>query len=207
MEFNDFEKILKKSISEFKEIEKFGFVGFMGSLNIKRDLDLIINPNKNIKKGEFLKSLCNFIEVLKKNCQKEKCNLICFTHSTFQEEVEFLSKRKEGDIFLHINSFPDLIPLNEEVIKSITNAEKSYFGNHNNIKLIQATNKDYYYNYLFFINCLYSRYPKKLEDKKIKERISYIFKHNSSSINFSNKTNKEIYFECCDFLDKISKTN
>lgn len=70
MEFNEFEKILKETIKEFKEIDKFGFIGVMGSLNLEKDLDFLIfqNPSKN--KGVFLKSMCNFLELLKKNLKK-----------------------------------------------------------------------------------------------------------------------------------------
>ena len=41
MKFEDFEKILKKTIREFKDIEKFGYLGIMGSQNTERDIDMI----------------------------------------------------------------------------------------------------------------------------------------------------------------------
>ena len=40
--------------------------------------------------------------------------------------------------------------------------------------------------------------------EKIKERVSYIYKHNGSKLDFKDKTPREIYFECCDFLDSLS---
>lgn len=64
---------------------------------------------------------------------------------------------------------------------------------------------DFEYGYLFNINCLYSHYPKKLETQKIQKRVSYLLKHNKRGIDFEGKSNKEIYFECCDFLDSKAK--
>ncbi|MAH03619.1 hypothetical protein CMI39_02420 [Candidatus Pacearchaeota archaeon] len=95
-------------------------------------------------------------------------------------------------------------PMIEETKKAMFKS-KRYYGKKEKLLDISLTNKDFYYNRLNFINCLYSRYPKKLETKKIHEIISYIFKHNNGKINLKNKTNKEIYFECCDFLDSKSK--
>ena len=205
MDFETFEKILKQSLLEFEEKDKIGFIGFMGSLKMENDLDFIITPTPGVKKGEFLKIMCNFLELLEKNLKKQKSRLIAFSYSTLQEEVEYLSKRSKNDIFLHLLTFVDLVPKNQEVVNSILKSNKIYFGDKKNLGIQEETNKDYYYNYLFFIDCLSSNYPKYLETRKIQERVSYIFKHNGEEIHLSNKSNKEILFECCDFLDKISK--
>lgn len=202
MEFKNLEAKLQETIKGFKEINKIGFIGLIGSLNLEKDLDIIITPNKNIKKGEFLKTLCNFLESLKRNLKKRNSNLIILTHSTLQEEVEYISKRKKQDIFLHISSFPDFTKDLPILLKP---SNKIYHGKKENLDQISITNIDFYYNHLLYINCLYSNYPKELETKKIHERISYIFKHNNSKINIKDKTNKQIYFECCDFLDSIAE--
>jgi len=204
MKFEEFEHILKDTISSFEEINKIGFIGVFGSLNLDRDLDFLIIPSAEIKKGEFSKVICQFLEKLEKNIIKRKSRLIAFNYSLFQEEAEYLSKRKKNDVFLHVCSYPDIVPPNEKVIDAYLKIDKYYFGTKENILKIPATNKDYDYFMLFMANCLYSHYPKKLEADKIKNKISKIFKYNNSKIDFKNKSNKQIYFECCDFLDSIA---
>ena len=88
------------------------------------------------------------------------------------------------------------------IIKGIEDTKKTYYGNINEIKKIKTFNIEGFYNYLFVTNCLYSKYPKKLETEKIHERIGYILKHNNIKFNFKNKTNKQIYLEACNSLDK-----
>ena len=204
MEFKEFKEILSETINKFKEIEKIGFIGFMGSLNLKNDLDLIITPAQKIKKGEFIKTMCNFLELLNKKLKKKNSRLIAFTYSILQEEAEYLGKRKNKDILLHIISFPDLVPPHPKIYNSMLNADKIY-GNYETLKKIPTTTMDFEYLVLFLINCLYSHYPKKLETRKIQKEVGYILKHNNIKINLDNKTNKQIYFECCDFLDSIAK--
>ena len=65
MKFKEFEPILKQTINEFKEIDKFGFIGISGSLDTKRDLDIMIAPNENIKlsTGDYTIFLA-FVEVI-----------------------------------------------------------------------------------------------------------------------------------------------
>ena len=205
MEFKDFEEALKETIDEFEEIDKFGYIGIMGSFNVERDTDVIFAPNKNIKKGEFMKVLCEFFELLKINVIKQKLGFVAFAHIFFQGEAEYLSKRNtKKDIFMHIISLPDLSPL-LKVTKEGMLSSKEYYGKKEKIINIPLTDKDFYYNLLHFSNCLYSRYPKELEIKKIHYVASYIYKNNNKKINLEGKSNKEIYFECCDFLDSISK--
>lgn len=111
MEFKEFEQILINTIEEFKEKEKIGFIGLFGSLNVETDLDFLIAQNKNVNKGEFLKAMCNFLELLEENIKKQKSRLIAFSFSILQEESRYLGKVNAGkDIFLHLNSFPDLNP-------------------------------------------------------------------------------------------------
>jgi len=205
MKFEGFEKILEKSINEFKEKDKIGFIGLAGSKKIENDIDLVIFPSNLTKKGEFLKSLCNFLKLLRENIRKEKADFICVPHSTFQEEVEFISKKKKGDILLHISSFPDLMIQDRRLMKGLINSCVIYWGNKDLINKTSKTDMDYYYDYLFLTNCLYSNYPKSLETKKIRKKVEYVLKYNKGKIDFNGKTNIQIYFECCDFLDSISK--
>lgn len=205
MNFITFEKILKEAIMDFSEINKIGVIGILGSNNIKKDVDILILPKAKIKKGEFLKILHNFLELLNK---KLNSKIIVFNHSYFKEEIEHLAKRTNKDIFLHLLSFSNIETLQREDknnIKQIKKTIKIYYGDKKSIKLAKRTNKDHYYNYLLSIYCLFSKYPKKLEDKKIKNRIKYIFKCNKSQIEEIDKSNKKLFFECCDFLDSKAR--
>ena len=201
MNFTTFEKILKNTIKNFSDINKIGVIGIVGSKNIKKDVDILILSKTKIKKGEFLKILHNFLELLNK---KLNSRMIVFNHSYFEEEVEHLAKRTNKDIFLHLLSFSNIETLqreNKKNIKHIKKTIKIYYGNKKNIKLAKGTNKNYYYNYLLSIYCLFSKYPKKLEDEKMENRIKYIFKSNGKTLNAKGKSNKKLFFECCDFLD------
>ena len=205
MKFNEFENILNKTIKEFEEINKIGYIGFMGSLNMEHDLDFIIMPEENIKKGEFLKVMCNFLELLNKNLKKESSRLITFMYSPLEEETEFLAKReKNKDIFLHINTFIDLVPPHPKVVDALLNSKKVH-GNRESMKKIPETTMDFEYMVLVLTNCLYSQYPKELETKKTQHQVSYLLKHINKKIDLKNKTNKQIYFECCDIIDSIAK--
>lgn len=205
MKFEDFERILEKTIKEFKQINKISYIGIFGSRNMGRDIDVLIGPDKKSKKGVFLKILCDFLELLKRNLNRENSRLVVVTHSILQEEIKYISKMKKGkDVLLHISSFADFIPGNEDVKKGILKTVKLYYGKEKSLWQYSKTNKDNYYNYLLFSSCLFSNYPKELETNKTHEKILYIYKHNNGKINLKGKTNKQIYLECCDFLDSIS---
>ncbi len=205
MDYSTFIEILKRTIKDFKEISNIGYIATFGSLKMERDIDLIVAPEKNIKKGAFLKTLSNFLEMLSKYLDEKGARLIVAMHSLVEEEVKYLSNRKVGkDVLLHISSFPDFITL-ESLSKGILKNANKIYGNKKTVEDIPQTDREMYYKYLLFSNCLYSHYPKKLEIDKIREKIAYIYKHNKGKIDFQNKTNKQIYFECCDFLDKTAK--
>ena len=85
------------------------------------------------------------------------------------------------------------------------NTKIIYYGKPKNITQVTKTNIDHFYNYMLILNCLYSHYPKELETKKMQHSISYIMKHAEGKIDLKDKTNKQIYFECCDYLDSIDK--
>ena len=206
MEFEEFENILKKTINDFRDINKLGLIAIAGSLDMRRDLDLIIFPSKGIKKGNFLKVLVEFLEDLRLRISKLKDKLIVIPYSYFEEEVKYLSGGVVGkDVLLHISSFPDIDLTTKNIVKNYLKNSKIYHGQIKDILNIQKTNLDYYYNYLFITNCLLSNYPKQLETQKIHERISYIYKNNGRKLDIDKKSNKKIFFECCNFLDSTAK--
>lgn len=199
----NFEGNLERTINESKDRENFGFIGLFGSMKVENDIDMVITPNPNVSKGKFLKSLCNFLYELRANTEKQGSRLIAFTHSYNQEEVAFLSDRNpERDYLVHIISFPDLLSDNKSLINTITEANKIFYGDKDNLSKIPATSMEFFYNYLLFSNCLLAHYPNELETRKIQKKTKYVAKHAHITLDAENKSNRDLYDECCDIIDK-----
>ncbi|MCX6742107.1 MAG: hypothetical protein NTX24_02950 [Candidatus Pacearchaeota archaeon] len=205
MDIQKLEQIFKKNLEPYKK--DFGFVCFFGSLNLKHDLDLFVSPNKNIKKGYFLKKLISFLEIIKSDLSKEKTRLLVIWHSTYEEEVEYLNTEKNS-LIIHISSFPDIQPVpTPNYLPFLKKTEKVLSGDYNSISKIKRTKLDYYYNYLFISNCLFSNYPGKLEEKKVSAKVNYIYKHLTGKKRELNGSSKQQFFDCCDFLDSLAYQN
>jgi len=203
----DFEEALKETVDNFPQKSMFGYVGLIGSLNTKRDLDLLVLPKKGVRHGEFLRTLAEFLEPLEKNLAKRDVGFVAFTHTYLEEEVKYLSKRDiNKDALVHIVSIYDWKELQDEAIDILVNSvektQKTYHGSVENIIALQKIDTTYLSNYLFVANCFHSRYPEALVNEKIKERMNYIVKYLGETLDFDNKSNKEIYFEVCDLMDK-----
>lgn len=203
MTIQELEKIFKESLEEYKE--DFGFVCFFGSLNVENDLDIFVTPSKDCKKGYFLKKLISFLEDIKSRIEEQKKNLLIIWHSVYEEEVEFLNTKKDV-LKIHISSFPDIHPITipGDYLSFLEKAEKVLWGNYESIKGMKETKLDYYYNYLFTSNCLFSNYPEKLEKEKMSSKVNYIYKHLTGEKKELSGSPKEQFFECCDFLDENS---
>jgi hypothetical protein len=200
MNIKKLEKIFKDNLEEYKE--DFGFVCFFGSLNLENDLDVFIAPSKDCNKGYFLKRLISFLENVRNELKKQKNNLLIIWHSTYEEEVEHLNTKKNA-LRIHISSFPDIQPITiPNYLPFLQKAEKVLLGNYKAIGEMKKTKLDYFYNYLFISNCLFSNYPKKLEKEKISSKVNYIYKHLAGKKKDLQGSPKKLFFECCDFLDK-----
>ena len=200
MDIQKIEKIFNDNLEEYKE--DFGFVCFFGSLNLENDLDVFIIPSKNTKKGYFLKRLISFLEKIKNDISEQKKNLLIIWHSTYEEEVEHLNTKKNA-LIIHISSFPDIHPvIIPNYLPFLQKAEKMLLGNWKVVEKIKKTKLDYFYNYLFISNCLFSNYPEKLEKEKISSKVNYIYKHITGKKKELFGSPKKQFFECCDFLDK-----
>lgn len=194
MDIQYLEKIFKQNLQEYKE--DFGFVCFFGSLNLNNDLDVFIAPLG--KKGHFLKQLILFLEKIKKEL---KNNLVIIWHSTYENELEYITTKKNA-LKIHISSFPDIQPITIPNYLPFLQKAKTIIGNYTAVEKIKKTKLDYFYNYLFISNCLLSNYPKELEKEKIASKVNYIYKHITGNKRELTGTPKKQFFECCDFLDE-----
>lgn len=205
MNIQKIEQIFRKNLISYKK--DFGYVCFFGSLNLEHDLDIFISPNKDTKKGYFLKRLISFLDTVKNDFSKEKTNLLVIWHSTYEEEVEYLNTEK-GPLRIHICSFPDIQPYPiPNYLPFLKKAKRKLLGKYNAILKIKKTKLDYYYNYLFNSNCLFSNYPKELEEEKVFSKANYIYKNLTGKKRKFQGTTKKIFFECCDFLDSLVYRN
>lgn len=200
--FDIFEDKLKSK--EYKDI--FGFACFFGSFKLKEDLDFFVIPNENVKKGQFLKKLILFLEDIKEELKNKGEKLVIINHSTFEEETKYINKiqNKQADSFMyiHVSSFDNIHPFPiSSLLKKLKKSEDVLLRDPKLIDKIKETKLDYYYNYLFIANCLFSNYPKELIKKKISNKVEYIYKHVSKKEKLKSNP-REIYFQCCDFLDK-----
>ena len=196
------EGILKKKLKKYEKV--FGLVCLFGSLNFREDLDIFVSPSKNVKKGYFLKQLVFYLDEIRKELEKNGLGLLVVTYSVFEDEVKYINTKKDCAI-LHISSLRDIspIPIYKLYIKK-EKIKKILLGNYKAIG-DKKTNLDYYYNYLFTSNCLFSNYPKSLERRKITDKVNYIYKNLTGKKRELNGSTKKIYFDCCDFLDGIGK--
>ena len=198
------EEIFRKMLGEKNYSNIFGYVCFFGSLNLKHDLDVFIIPREGIKKGEFLKILTIFLENIRVQLRKEKISTTVLTYSVFEEEVEYISLKKQH-LKIHISSFADIQP---EPIKDMLPFIKKpaivLLGKFKQLNKITPTAFDYYFNYLFYSNCLLSNYPTALERTKIYNRINHIYKCVTQKKKNLKGSPKNVYFECCDFLDSVA---
>jgi hypothetical protein len=88
------------------------------------------------------------------------------------------------------------------MLNAVKKTNKTYFGEINYVQNLKEMKPSIDYQHLFFSNCLFSRYPKNLENKKIKEMVIFILKRRNDKKQLPKMNNKELYFYICDYLDK-----
>lgn len=202
--YENIEKIFKKNLENYKKY--FGIVSFFGSLNLERDLDLFILPKKNVKKGEFLINLILFLEDISFELSEIDIDMMVIWHSTYEEEAIKICEKKKV-LIIHVSSFPDIHPfIIPNYLNILKKSKNVLLGSWKLIEEIKKTKLDYFYNYLFISNCLLANYPKDFERKKILTKTNFIYKHlNGKSEEVSNNNEaKNIFFNCCNFLDKLA---
>ncbi len=91
------------------------------------------------------------------------------------------------------------------IVRAVRETNKTYYGNVNAVNQIKELKPSMDFQHLFFSNCLFSRYPKTLETKKIREAAYFILKRRNENNNIPNLSNKQLYLYLCDYLDKQPK--
>lgn len=92
-----------------KKLEKvgfrpFGIVGVGGSVLLEKghDIDIFVFPKKGISSGLLLAAFNELRRMIKEKYESlYEERIIIFPFSAVQEEVEYLSKRKGGELFIH----------------------------------------------------------------------------------------------------------
>ncbi|MDI6737395.1 MAG: hypothetical protein QME12_02655 [Nanoarchaeota archaeon] len=141
------------------------------------EIDFFAIPKKDIKKGQFLKILVQFLEEIKAELKKRSKAVLILPYSVYEEEVEYISAgKRENQLKIHPDTFNDIHPPLKELLPFLKNSDKILTGNSKAIAELKETKLDYYYNYLFNTNVLLSNYPKKLERKKILHKAEYVCK-------------------------------
>jgi len=212
LKLSKFVKIFKEQINKLENKEVIGFIGIIGSLNLKHDIDCIILPGKTNKKGEYIKTYFTLLRNIKEKMKKEELNLIPFYHFDYQEEVDFLSKRKENSIFLH-----NIFYLNNPFVKKTRDAYKivnqyrhidqiikdikiEIFGDINGAKkspLVPCFELDGYYEKCIHLFPILANYPKKLIQNKVTHTVHYIKKQLGKEKRDIRKIANKLSFEDC----------
>jgi len=210
-----FINLLAKELEKNKnKYQNMGLVGVFGSKEINHDLDIICYPTKNANVFQFSKEQIQFLEEIKKKLKTDyKSDLIPFSMLTVEDEVEYLSQRKKGQVFLHNLVFTN----HSDIIKRVPFLDAKIKGPkfevlHGNLEALtqdHPTKLDFYFYELINNQVLLSNYPKELLSKKIKHISNWIRKYNGLQ---QEKTQrllrpeecKKIYFETLNELDSIS---
>ena len=95
-----------EAIKKLKQVNyrPFAIVGLKGSVTLKKnhDIDIVFLPAERITSGVFLAAISEFTKIFKKSYKRKTGKrAICFPQSIVQEEIEYLSKRKGDELFLH----------------------------------------------------------------------------------------------------------
>lgn len=201
MEESELIELFKKKLSKKEYKDAFGYACFFGSM--KRDIDFFAIPTKDVKKGQFLKILVQFLEEIKTELKKRHIGLLILPYSMYEEEVDYINTEKKKNLLkIHPCSFSDVHPPLKELLPILKNSEKVLTGNSKAIDKLKQTEIDYYYNYLFNTNVLLSNYPKSLERKKILHKAEYVCKYGIGKKPKFKGSARKIFFDCCDLLDK-----
>ncbi|MBU2638238.1 MAG: hypothetical protein KJ955_04650 [Nanoarchaeota archaeon] len=191
-------KLAKK---EYKDV--FGYACFFGSM--KRDIDFFAIPKKDVKKGQFLKILQEFLEEIKVELKKRGIAVLILPYSVYEEEVEYIGAGKLKNLLkIHSDTFNDVHPPLKELLPILKNSDKILAGSSKAIDELKETKIDYYYNYLFNTNVLLSNYPKSLERKKMLHKAGYVCKYGIGKKPQFKGSARKIFFDCCDLLDNYA---
>ena len=177
----EFIRLVGNELETFSGKSAYGLVSVFGSQEIGHDLDLLFYPSGDRKPGEYIKTHLNFLARIKHKLRGKNSDLIPFPMLEMQDEIEYLSKRKQGDIFLHNLIFTDYNHITERVpfLGEVINSPQceTIFGNPENLRKAHSTKLDYYYFTLINTLVQLSNYPPELLTKKNNHICGYVQKY------------------------------
>lgn len=206
--FEDVDTAIKSVLPSFSNKEYFSFIGFIGSLNIQNDLDLLFLPRESVSLGKFFISIVKFFDALQQELAKRNFGLVVFTYQRWEEETKYLARyNAEKDALIHVVThvdweFPPL-KVKRVLLEAIHKTSVTYVGNAKEVVALRSLKYDPFYVYLFPNICFHARYPLKLEYAKIRQTARYIMKHSELRISCEGKSGKELFFELCESVDAM----
>ncbi len=214
-----FLETLEKTVQEYDKLDRFGFIGLIGSVNPKHDIDMLFLPNPKYKNGEFIKSQMELLGELKENLKRVDSDLVPFPSISVQDEVEYLSNRKKSEILFHNLVFldnPGFVKYNPLGFRQ--NIRKNMQVVYGDLKILDDNSLRYEHplgdDYYLVINNHrhVSNYPKDLLSKKTKHICDFILRrHNiksglrESKAVLSQQECKKLYLDVLDYLDSRIK--
>ena len=204
-----FQETIKEAILKFKKVNFFGVIKFVGSINYENDIDIVFCPAPGIKTSEFFVAQVNFLEIVKKKFEKKSgLRLICFPFVSLQEEVEYISERKKGDIFLHIVNLYKNYKKMTGTKSFIADNRFILYGDSQTIKKVKTPKNERFFDYLYYSELFFANYPLSLLNKKIKSNVGRIYKFIGTKSDlkhskelYSQEQLKKIYINCLKALD------
>jgi hypothetical protein len=203
-----FLECLRELSRRFKKIDHFGVIKLVGNMTFEKDIDLVFCPSEKVKTSEFFIAQLNFLERLKKKYEERASSrLICFPFVGFQEEVEFISKRRKEDIFLHVINLYKGYKKMTGSKSFIQSPGEVIYGKILNIRQVKTPKNERFFDYLYYSELFFAEYPLSLLNHKLESQIKHIYKYLKKDLNAEN-SNKKLGYErlkkmYCDCLRKI----
>jgi hypothetical protein len=124
-------------INNFENIDKFGFLGLIGSINPSHDIDILSLRNPDYSRAEFIKANIELLKQFKLAQIRKGKDVIPFPTEYLQQIVAHVANKKSGDIMLHNLVYldsPSFDRLNPDKFKEII--EKQIYVMHGDFKIL-----------------------------------------------------------------------
>lgn len=204
-------------INQLSYKNSISFFATIGSRNIERDIDIISIKNPNAKNSQYLRDIHSLLDILNEWIHYSyDRKIVKFSRFINQEESLHLGDYKDGDLALHLMSYPCYeqfkniwladVPSTVDVYNLLKNSKKMK-GDIETIKYLMSQPKKEHDSLLYKLQeCdkIHSNYDETLLLKCMNETYRYIQKHIKSD-NYKYATNtqetREIMYEIADMLE------
>ena len=212
--WEEIKSFLEKDLKKTKHILTFGTIG---SLNLDRDIDIIITKKPSSKIIDFFKEVHELFFSLDKNLKKYNAKAIRFWG--LETELKELSQKNKNDIIFQVmmySSYPqmkkdwDWVLEKDHSLKNILKDFKCLLGNKEQLLTREFSSENYSdpaFLFLVMYDRINSHYPDKLFLKVMNEYHDFLLR---KKLGFKPKkaNNKkeaiDIFYEICTRLDKLN---